>query len=311
MESTLLYWTQLEKENPQLKDNWRWQMCLVRAYYDAYIRHRLINETELEGEANVILARADTLGAEKAMDTASAVLNQVIENPVSPELRARIEELCQQLYQSCGLQTSVKKYGASSAERGAFFDFVDYPLNNRWWLEDEFKKIRAFDSESQKLQRLAIIASWENPGEGGFYDDIGNTAKSPHVKRSEEVITQHGEEANPEPTFWWWNEGMSRARLSWQTSMEWPEAVVYEGLDPDATYTVRLTGYNQSLLRIDGIRVNPTLNGKEMGEFKEFPVSSESIKDRKLVLTWDRPTDEEHLNWRLHSRLNEVWLIKQ
>jgi hypothetical protein len=47
-----------------------------------------------------------------------------------------------------------------------------------------------------------------------------------------------------------------------------------------------------------------------MGEFKEFPVPAEQVKDRRLVLTWDIPADEEHLNWRQRSRLAEVWLLK-
>jgi hypothetical protein len=57
--------------------------------------------------------------------------------------------------------------------------------------------------------------------------------------------------------------------------------------------------------------VVPSIDGKQMGEFNEFRVDSKFLKDRKLVLTWDRPTNEEHLNWRQHSRLAEVWLIKE
>ncbi len=310
IESTLLYWQQMEKKAPELSKNWRWQMCLVRAYYDAYIRHRLINETGLEEKANIILSKAEQRGADVVMTETLAVLNQAVSQPVSTELRQHIVNLCEQLFHSCGLQTSVDQYYASGAERGAFLDFIDYPMNNRWWLEDEFNKIRKFQSETEKCERLKLIANWEHPGSGSFYDDIGNTAKSPHVMRSEEFLTQPGEEAHPEPTFWWWNEGMSRARLSWQTTMEWPSAVVYEGLDPNASYTVRLTGYGQSLLKMDNERVNPTVNGKEMGEFKEFPVPPRFIKDRKLIITWDNPTDEGHLNWRQQSRLSEIWLLK-
>ena len=42
----------LRSERRQLEGNWRWQMCLVRAVYDAYTRHRLIYESALEEEAN-------------------------------------------------------------------------------------------------------------------------------------------------------------------------------------------------------------------------------------------------------------------
>ena len=240
-----------------------------------------------------------------------AVLNLAVEEPCRPELHARIEELCEALYESIDLQTSVPRYHASGAERGAFLDFVDYPLNNRWWLEDEFAKIAALPTEAAKLERIERIHTWENPGPGSSYDDIGNIAKSPHVRSGEGINTDPQMRRNPNPTFWWMDNGMSRARLSWQCTMDWPLGVVYEGLEPKARYTVRLTGYGKSLLRIDGVRVTPTVDGKELGEIKEFHVPPELSDDGKLELTWDRPTDEGHLNWRQQSRVAEVWLLKQ
>jgi hypothetical protein len=309
VEGTLLSWQKLEKQAPELEANWRWQMCLLRANYDAYIRSRLINETKLEDDANAILADAARRGADAAMTEGMEVLNRVQTHPVSPDLRARIVDLCDRLFHSIGLQTSVEKYHAINEERGAVLDFVDYPLNNRWWLEDEFKKIRALSSEKEKDRRLYTIATWEHPGPGSFYDDIGNIANSPHVVRSR-VESDHKLQREPEPTFWWWDQGKSRARLSWQTTM-WPIAVEYEALDPNSKYVVRSTGYGQALLRIDGERVSPVIDGKQMGEFKEFAVPAACLKDGKLVLTWDRPTDEGRLNWRQKSRLAEVWLLKQ
>ncbi len=310
VEATLGAWKALEARAPELKGNWRWQMCLVRAYYDAYVRQRLIRETKLEQEANETLL----LGIQqpqKAMTMTLQILAGVDTEPTAPELRARIVELCEALFQSIDLQTSVEKYHASGAERGAILDFVDYPLNNRWWLEDEFTKIAALPTDDEKRARLQAIATWENPGPGSYYDDVGHPGKSPHVKRAEETVTEPGEEAHPEPTLWWWDNGKSRARLSWQSSMNWPLGVVYEGIDPSASYTVRTTGYGQALLRIDGERVMPTLDGKERGEFKEFPVDPKYMADRKLVITWDRPTDENHLNWRQQSHLSEIWLLKK
>lgn len=310
VEGTLLLWRGLEERAPGLESNWRWQMCLVRAYYDAYIRHRLLYEEELEREANGILSRAGLIGAEAAMVEAMGVLNRAVEQPVSAELRARVFELCEDLFRSIGLQTSVAKYHASGAERGAFLDFIDYPLNNRWWLEDEFAKVCELVGEDAKSDRLVEIGVWATPLRGSFYDDIGNSANSPHVKRSEFAFTEPGEEAHPEPTLWWWDDGMSRARLSWQTSMNYPEAVVYEGLDPEAPYVVRCSGYGRFLLRIDGELQEGVERRVAMGEVVDFPVASRHVADRKLVLTWDTPTDEGHLNWRQHSRLAEVWVLR-
>lgn len=156
--------------------------------------------------------------------------------------------------------------------------------------------------EKERVSRLGELARWENPGPGSFYDDLGNISKMPHVAQ------EGGEEGRP--LFWWWDNGKSRARLSWQVTM-WPRAMVYEGLDAKAKYVVRTSGYGQALLKMDGTRVQPSIDGRTMGEFKEFPVPDWCLVDGRLVLTWDRAGDEEHLNWRQQSRLAEVWLLKR
>jgi len=310
VESTLCYWRTLETNAPELKDNWRWQLCLLRSIYDTYIRRRLLYETGLEKEANAGLAKAPEVGADKAMEDARFILRRAVTEPASPELRQRVVRLCDDLFKSIGLQTSVGKYQASGPERGAILDYVDYPLNNRWWLEDEFEKIHAMDSGGEKLRRLKEICTWENPGAGSFYDDVGNIAKSPHVVRGEGWQTDPLMARNPNPGYWWWDDGFSRKRLSWQVSMDWPIAVRYEQIDPNADYVVRITGYGDALTRINQVRVEPTLYGKRIGELKEFPVPRDAVQSGRLVITWDQP-DEAHLNWREQSRITEIWLLKK
>ena len=309
VEATLLQWQHLEKRAPRLQDNWRWQMMLLRAYYDAYDRRRLVNETRLEESTNAILASADRRGADAAMNDATAVLRQAVDHPAAPELRARIIDLCARLFSSIGLQSSVKQYFASGSERGAVLDFIDTPLNNRWWLEDQFQAVGALPSEAEKVARLKMLATWEHPGPGSFYDVPGDLSKSPDVTH---VVYDPGldDDSLPTPTYWWWNEGRSRARLTWQVTM-FPQSIVYEAIDPAATYVVRSTGVGQANLRINGERIQPTIDGKKMGEFKEFPVPARLLESRRLVLTWDKPVGEEELNWRDQSRLSEVWLIRQ
>ncbi|MCL5280085.1 MAG: hypothetical protein M1376_09280 [Planctomycetes bacterium] len=307
VEGTLALWQALEAKAPQLKDNWRWQLCLLRSTYDAYVRRRLLYETHLEAEANAALARAQKIGAEDAMRDAQQILQRATTEPAAPELRGRIVELCETLFKSIGLQTSVKKYQASGAERGAILDYVDYPMNNRWWLEDEFAKVRAMSSEQARLKRLEEIRTWENPGSGSFYDNVGHIAKSPHVVRGKAESTMSHD---PEPTHWWWDDGFSRKRLSWQVSMDWPIAVTYERIDPNADYVIRSTGYGEALTRINGQRVTPTLYSKGIGEIKEFPVPREAVQSGQIVVTWDQP-EESHLNWRQQSRISEIWLLKK
>jgi hypothetical protein len=294
VEGTLLQWNALEHDAPALENNWRWQMCLLRASYDAYDRRRLIYESKLEDEANAILLSKTP--ADAAMNEASRVLARA----GNFELRARIVDLCAKLFASIGLQTSVEQYYASDPQRGAVLDFIDTPLNNRWWIEDQFAEIRKLPSEPEKTARLAAIAKWEHPGPGSFYDNVGDASKAPHV----------APDAAGGRTYWWWDSGRSRARITWQITM-WPKAMVYDGLDPGASYVVRTSGAGQANLRINGERVRPSIDGKQMGEFKEFPVDPKFLKDRKLTLTFDKPVGEEDLNWRNQSRLAEVWLLRR
>ena len=310
VEATLVLWQQLESKAPHLKENWRWQMCLLRAYYDTYTRQRLQYETDLEQNVNITLARAPKIGVDQAIYEAKHILNLAETKDCNPTLHQHIEHLCDALYRSIGLQTSVEKYQGSGSERGCVLDFINHPLNNRWWLEDEFDKISKMSNEKKKLQRLHLISTWESPGPGSFYDDIGDIAQSQHVIRGEDYNTDPTMRHNPNPDTMWWDSGYSRRRLSWISYINRPLGMKYDGLDPHETYLIRLTGNGESLLKIDGERVKASIYIKNIGEFKEFPVPSHCLKDQQLILTWDAP-DESHLNWRYQSTLTEVWLIKQ
>ena len=310
VDGTLALWQQLEQEQPSLLPDWRWQMYLLRAYYDAYTRQRAIHENALEREANEALRLAPKQGSRVAIDAAAAVLRKATTNDCCPRLRQRIQDLCESLFQSIRLQTSVPKYHASGAERGAILDFIDFPLNNRWWMEDELEKIRKLSDEPARLAQLERLRTWEDPGPGSFYDSVGHLGRSPRVVRVEVTSDDPFVRGGPTPHFSWEQEGKSRKRLSWQSSLRWPLAIVYERLDPQASYTLRLNGVGDAKPRIDGEIVQPKGYGRTLGELKEYDVPATALSDGRLVVTFDA-IDERHLNWRQHSRLSEAWLIKK
>lgn len=298
IETTFAYWQNLELKNPGLQLNWRWQQLVMRAYYDTYVKRRKIYEQKLEREANEILLNAKTIGINQSMELALNKVNQADKSPIYPELRQKVVDYCEALFKSIGMQTSVPKYQASGAERGAILDFIDYPLNNRWWMEDEFKKIKKLTSEKEQLERLDIIAKWENPGPGSYYDNISDLSKGPRVKTRTEDATD----------VLWADNGLSRRRLSTQLFQNFPK-LEYADLDPNAMYTIRISGYGEALLRVDGERIEPTLYNKGMEEFKEFQLSPKYVKDGKLSVTFDEP-EESKLNWRQHSKVFDIWLLK-
>ena len=109
----------------------------------------------------------------------------------------------------------------------------------------------------------------------------GNLAKSPHVVRAD---VKPGELPVRSVNRGRRSGGGTRERAArgspWQVTV-WPIAVVYEGLPEDGSYVVQSTGYGQALLRINGERVTPSLDGREIGEKKEFPVDPKFLKERQ------------------------------
>jgi hypothetical protein len=208
------------------------------------------------------------------------------------------------------MQMDTPTYKASGTERGAVLDFLAYPLNDRWWIEDEVAKALALNDEAARAARLVTIGGWDSPGAGSFYDDIGNIARSPHVQKARVSGANPTElEDGPSPHFTWESEGRSRRRLSWQVSLRWPIALVYDQIDPESRYVVRLNGNGLVRLRINGVPVIARHDSAVLGDPKEFDVPADAVRSRRVVLTFD-DIDESDRNWRQHSRLHEAWLLK-
>lgn len=274
-------------------------MLLMRAYYDTYTARRKVYEKSLEKEAMKVLAQANTLGVNRAMDEALEIVNKGDTERHDPVMRQTIVDYLEALHESIGLQTSVEKHHAKNPERGAVLDFLDYPLNNRWWLSDQFDEIRQLGSEEEKLERLHTIATWENPGQGSYYDNVSDVSQSPRVLTSSYDATDVA----------WWDDGMSRERLSTQLFQNFP-VILYEDLDPNGKYVIRLAGEGDALIRINGERVKPSLYEKGLGEFKEFHVPRKLLVSGEIEITFDEP-EESHLNWRRRSKVSDIWLLKQ
>ncbi len=79
------------------------------------------------------------------------------------------------------MQLSVPLYKAIHFGRGATLDTVDVPLNNRNWLKTRFDAIRKLEGEESRQRELDAIVNWTNPGPGGFYDDLGDPKRRPHL----------------------------------------------------------------------------------------------------------------------------------
>jgi len=153
-------------------------------------------------------------------------------------------------------------------------------------------------AEKDKLARLNVIATWQNPGEGNYYDNISDVSQSPHVVTTVEDGTDVA----------WWDDGWSRCRLSTQLFQHAPR-LVYENLNPNVNYVIRIAGKGDALLRVNGYRMTPRLYSKDLEGFKEFFISRRYMDKGKLIVSFDEP-EESQVNWRQQSFISDVWLLK-
>ncbi|MGH9662696.1 MAG: glycoside hydrolase family 20 zincin-like fold domain-containing protein, partial [Bryobacteraceae bacterium] len=177
VDRTLRQFQALERSAPPpVLLNWRFQQALYRAYYDAHVRARLLAETAAERRALDRLRAARTTGSLAALDAAQLAFDPA---PVAPDVRARVFELAEALFQSIRMQLSVPRYKALGG-RGNNLDYIDAPLNNRDWWRHQFAEIRKLATEPARIDFLAALLDRDSPGPGGFYDDLGDPARRPH-----------------------------------------------------------------------------------------------------------------------------------
>ena len=326
VDAILLQFQALErKASPADLKNWRFQQALFRAYYDAYVRHRLIHETDLEMQAMTSLQKAPEVGVSRAISDATQILDRAPAEHPNLDWRIRIFQLAEALFQSIGMQLSVERYQAIAVDRGASLDTLDYPLNNRRWLEEQFARIRKLPPAPEGLKALDEILQWTNPGPGGFYDDLGNIACQPHLQRGLGFSEDPGcfqstrvdfeedlvvDEPDEDP-------GVAR-RVSWMDHAEAlydaPLQMVYNDLDPKARYKVRVLYAGDSpkrkirLVANDTLEVHPYLAKPMPFKPLEFPIAPAATQQGKLTLSW---FGEPGLGGNGRScQVSEVWLIK-
>ena len=316
VEVTFQQWLDLEREvSPRVKENYRFQMGLIRAYYDAYVRRRLINETMLEYRAMDVLRSAAKKGALAAVGEAERILRKAKDEPVGVDLKKRCEQLADSLFEKIGAQLTVERHGAKHRTRGAFMDGIDEPLNNAAWLTSQFEKVRDIPNESGKLEAIEKIVNRTNPGPGGFYDNMGSPESMRRIVNNVAWIDDPGSLASPRIAFYYIvNRSSDKSiPLAWKnqvgTIYETPLQLAYDNLDPEAEYMVRVayTGRRGKKVRLvaDDVHVVHDVIRTLKPPIREFAVPKEATADGRLVLTW---TCGEGARG---SQVSEIWLIRK
>ena len=319
--------------------SWRFQMGLYRAYYDAYIRSRLITETSAQNRALSRLSEIQRMGARPIpldvdsdeqratsgtnplflLELAEAELDEPLKNPPSQDWRTRILALGESLYQSIRMQLAVEGYQAEAVTRAANLDTLDTPLTDAPWLKKRFAEIRQVSSAAKQIAEIESILDRTNPGPGGFYDDLGNVLCQPHLVRGVGAIQDPEFRATslvgtgyPDfsgvaiPVAWKrWAESLYDAPLQLQ----------YRDLDPAAQYRVRVVyaGDNPDMkIRLvagDNLEVHPLIAKPDPVHPLEFDIPLHATEKGSLILSW---YGEQGLGGNGRGcQVSEVWLFRK
>lgn len=323
---TLQQWQNIEKQASQdVFKNFRFQMCLLRAYYDAFIRQRLIYETAKEQEAKNVLKNATVTGSEVAITNARRILTATTSGlSVNLNYREKCLALADSLFKSIGAQLKVIPYGATDG-RGNFLDNIDVPLNDSPWILDQLIKIGELTSESERIQAIGKMLHRTDPGPGGFYDDFGLPA---HKKRVVNKVTWEDDPGgiiSPSVSFGvgtkddeWVHEirpqgfGGQTVPKAWMTQINTlyyqPLQIEYDGLDTVVEYKIRIayTGRFRSKMKLtaNNILIHDYLQTGDQPVY-EFDIPKEATISGKVIFTWMCGEGEQG------SQISEIWLMRK
>ena len=301
--------------SPATRLNWRFQQALYRAYYDAYVRRRLLDETALEEAAMDELRAGRAAGELDSVGRARQILDRSIAEHPAQSWRTRVFELAGELFDSIRMQLSVEKYHAIAVDRGATLDTIDRPLNSRVWLDQRLEGIAKMANEAYWRAAIDEILNWTNPGPGGFYDDLGDPAAQPHLVRGADYASDPAFLNSPHVAFG----GVGVYRKSFWTHAaslnDEPLRMRYADLDPTAQYKIRVVYGGDSprqkirLVANGAIEIHPFIAKPVPYRPIEFDIPREATRDGVLNLAWTREPGQGG-NGR-GCQVSEVWLIRR
>jgi hypothetical protein len=200
--------------------------------------------------------------------------------------------------------------------RGTSHNTVDMPLNDRYWLKGQFTKIRAMDQEGDRVKAINALLTRTDPGPGGFYDDLGDPNRQPHLVPSSVPFAESPDfrkgvfaasEYRPDrPREWWTNE---------MSMYDGPLQLHYDGLDKDAKYKIRIVytaEFNSKLkvrMEADGQQIHDYMTKPEEMKPLEFDVPASVTADGELNIRITREPGQGG-NGR-GCQVAEVFLLKQ
>ncbi len=275
--------------------NWRLELYLTRAYIDAQIKRKYDAEMRCERKAYKALEDARKQGAIKAIKAARESLAEV-------DTAFQSKEDFKREMESLGL----RRYG----DMDETLDNMYHALNDRQWLDSQFDEILNMEDETGRLAAIDSIIDWEDPGPGGFYDNLGVVGMQPHLVRAKPWEDDPAFDYSPIEFNMHRPDSTQRHSMLVSAVTRYGNALVmrYDGLDPAASYRMQVIyngpwGSEMKCETDDGFLIHDSF-GNTGSEKVEFNIPAASTRDGELELQWRVTTVTRG------PSVTEIWLRK-
>lgn len=272
--------------------NWRVELFLTRARIDAQIKRKYDLEMKLEREAYHLMQNAGE-------DDVPGIIRKVT------EVLSRIDK---EFQDKDAFLREMRKTGLSEkfGDLEEITDNIYSSFNDRYWILDMLKDCRTRED-------LMRIVDYEDPGDGGFYDNLGVSGEQTHL------LGQHLWKRDPgfvsSPIKWVNNDRDSRQRHSRLTHAlaryDHPLEMSWCKLDPEASYSFRVVYNGPWSIRIrcqtdEGLLIHDFIE-KPGSEVLSFPVPPAATSDGELTLQWTQDISDIMRG----VSVSEIWLVRE
>jgi hypothetical protein len=288
-EAALKLWKKIATSMGGVGKNWRLELFLYKAFLDAQVKRKYDAEMQCERQAYDALNQAKTIGVSRAVSNARAALTKI-------DTDFQSKTAFKQGLQSWGL---THRFG----DLDEVVDNIYSPLSDRKWLENQLDGVTS-------LADIEKILNYEDPGPGGYYDNLGLAGKQPHLVRQKTWDQDPGfvystiEWIDHKPGSDRRHSQMTHATSRYDT----PLMMRWQNLDPAAKYHIRVVylgpfGPEFTCKTDDGHLIHGARGNTDTTPVS-YGIPQASTSDGVLELQWNLTNQVRGVS------VTEIWLIK-
>ena len=206
-----------------MDQDWLWRMYMQKGALDRYVQLSVDQQMQLQSRIEKFISLAIKNGqCEKAIEEALTWFDL----KETPEMAALKEE--------------ARKLGEESnrlfGDRNDGYFNLKHDFIGLGWLKRQLERAK-LAKPGQRNGLLAMVVDYDNPGEGGFYDNLGTSNVAPHVVSG--YPYDHGQPYVSQML----SEGNRPSQRSMHFTQNEKQGVTlhYTDLDPKAHYQIRFT----------------------------------------------------------------------